>query len=408
MKLLAITHIYPNPLDETRGIYVKRELDEISKICACRIVVPIPFYKKIMSLFIRRNNQREGYKGRAIVNKNRGIYFPALWVIPVVGRSLNGFLYFFSILRSVYRIKKDFSPDLILCFWLYPDGFAAVLLSKVLRLPVVIKALGSDINTMPDSFVSRRILEWILKNSDAVISLSSDMTEKIKALGVDINKVKIISNGVDTTLFSPADKGVARRKLGIGSDKKIIIYVGRLSKEKGVNYLIEAMSMVKKKEPNVELLLTGSGPMEGELREMTRRLRLEGDIIFFGERPPEEIPLFMNASDLLCLPSLSEGCPNVILEAFTCGRPVVATKVGGIPDLIVSDDMGLMVSPRDAALLADALIKALNREWSEERISKVGSKRTWANVCEEMLIQFRKVIKEGDKYETEGIINTPQ
>lgn len=363
MNFIVITHVFPTILEINKGIYI-REMEELAKLSNITVISPIPFYRRIIDLFksrpIKRTAKWNGFTA----------HYPTIITIPKVGSSLYGLFYFLSILRLLFKLKRNFNSEVILSYWVYPDGFASVLASKILKLPAIIVGLGSDINEMPSSFINRQLITWTLKKADRVVSLSTAMKNEIIKLGIPQDKIRVVPNGVDESLFYPADKLLSRRKAGLSMEKRIILYVGRLSSEKGVNHLIDAASRIRNKEPEILLLIIGAGGLLNNLMSQAKDLGMEGNVLFLGEKPHSDIPVYLNAVELLILPSLCEGCPNVVLEALACGTPVIASNVGGVPEIITSEDLGMLVSPADPHALADAVIKALSRKWDPIKMSK--------------------------------------
>ena len=140
---------------------------------------------------------------------------------------------------------------------------------------------------------------------------------------------------------------------GLEDNKKYILSLSRLSHKKGLEYLFKAFSSLDAKD--TELVVVGDGPLKEKLVIMASDLKIANKVKFIGSVPHKETYLWYNAADVYCLPSLWEGCPNVIIESLACGTPVVSTKVGGIPDLVPANDYGFLVHAGDAVSLANAL-----------------------------------------------------
>jgi glycosyltransferase involved in cell wall biosynthesis len=167
----------------------------------------------------------------------------------------------------------------------------------------------------------------------------------------------VIPNGVDRTLFFPQDRAAARAALGLAPEARWVIYVGRLEEAKGMGDLQAAFRTLAADGLDVRLALVGDGSWRERWRQ--EAARLSGRIVVAGPRPLGEVARWVAAADLLTLPSWNEGTPNVVLEALASGRRVVATRVGGLPDVVTSPALGELAPPRDPAALAAALRRAL-------------------------------------------------
>jgi teichuronic acid biosynthesis glycosyltransferase TuaC len=221
-----------------------------------------------------------------------------------------------------------------------------------------------------------------------------------RATGVEPSRVDVVYNGVDAKLFFPRDRAAARVRLGLPLDKKIVLYVGRLEKEKGVIDLLEAWHGVFKQTPtmNAELVLVGNGSARAEAE--TYQSHLNGGIRLTGARPLPEIPDWLAACDVLTLPSWNEGTPNVVLEALASGRRVVATDVGGIPDLLdpegIGDTtLGRMVSKQQPAALAAALVRTLEEWYDPQVLASRGSHGDWAKSASALATSLQRAVAEG-------------
>jgi glycosyltransferase involved in cell wall biosynthesis len=174
---------------------------------------------------------------------------------------------------------------------------------------------------------------------------------------VPLAKLIAVANAVDFSKFENVEPGRLRRELEVDAETPVLLSVGRLSKQKGLQHLLRAMPEVHKEISNARLVLVGAGEDEAALKDLTGELGLEGAVSFLGWR--SEIPEFLKDTDLLVLPSLWEGMPNVILEAMACGVPAVATEVGGTPELVSDGETGFLVPPADSDALARSIITLL-------------------------------------------------
>jgi glycosyltransferase involved in cell wall biosynthesis len=251
--------------------------------------------------------------------------------LPRFGHALSAALYGAALYPAVRRRRDRF--DVLLGTWAYPDGVAAVALGRALRLPTVVKLHGSDMDVLSKRPALRRQLAWALPQAARVVAVSRALGDQAAALGVARDRIDIVTNGVDGALFNPRDRATARAELGRASDtRKWILFVGRVEKDKGMFELAPAFAKLAASNPDAALIIVGDGKGRAAMEETLRPL---GDrVVFTGARPFAEIPIWMAACDLFTLPSHHEGTPNVLLEALASGRRVVATRVGGIPDVV--------------------------------------------------------------------------
>ena len=234
----------------------------------------------------------------------------------------------------------------------------------------------------------------IYRSTDFIMPVSDDLACQLLREGVAGDKVEAVHNGVGGR-FHPADKGEARRCLGLRDVSRIVLYVGLLVPAKGLDDLFDALEMVD--DPKIQCVLVGGGQLLEELKARTMIGVLTKRVVFAGARSSEEIPVWMNASDVLVLPSKSEGRPNVVLEAQACGVPVVATSVGGIPELIEDGVDGILVPPGDCAALA-ASLKSLcadedvRRQYGKAARRKVEERGlTWERTADRTRDIYRRV-----------------
>jgi glycosyltransferase involved in cell wall biosynthesis len=212
------------------------------------------------------------------------------------------------------------------------------------------------------------MLERALPKAARVVAVSRELGARAAELGVSEERIDIVENGVDRTLFYPQDRAQAREQLGFGNGR-LILYVGRLEREKGVLDLVRAVNDLRLRSPNapVRLALVGEGSARDECQGLVQELG--APVQFAGARPLEEIPIWMAAADVVTLPSHNEGCPNVVLEALASGRRVVATSVGAIPDIVRSSALGELVAPRDVYALTRTLDRAVKTEYDPETVA---------------------------------------
>jgi glycosyltransferase involved in cell wall biosynthesis len=255
----------------------------------------------------------------------------------------------------------------------------------------VIGALGSDIHVR--SGVNDRMTRRTIAGADAMITVSEAMRQyAIREFDAAPDRVHTVVNGFNTSVFRPLDQAALRARLGVAADEKMMVYVGRFVEAKGMRELVTAFQQLAARDPRVTLALVGDGVMKDELTALVRASGLADRVHLPGGLAPEQVADWINAGDLLTLPSWSEGYPNVLVEAIACGRPVVATDVGGVKE-IVHPGNGVMVPARDAQRLADALWDVLQRPWDQAVIAAQIS-RTWDDVAADTLTVCEHTLRQ--------------
>lgn len=372
MRILVVTSQFPVAGEPTRGRPIQQTVAELGYLADVRVLSPVARYPRWAmpkSYLFREPDPAYRVPGCDVAY----VTYPAL---PLLSRPFNGWLCGRALLDQARR----FRPEVILAYWLYPDASGALQVAKSLGVPLVAGARGSDIRVR--DAISRRLTAPVVRRARRLLVVSADLGRMaVRDYGADPGCVRVIANGCDAATFHRRDRAEARARCAIDPGCELVLYVGRLVAEKGLRELVEAVQGLRGTHPRAELVLVGDGPMRDELETLAanpaNRLRL------VGAQAPEEVAHWMAACDLLALPSYSEGHPNVLVEALACGRPVVSTPVGGVPE-VVDDSCAILVPPRDAAALSAALAGVLERDWDESLLSRRFS-RSWGEVANETL-----------------------
>jgi len=384
LKIAVVTAHFPNPARPTDGRFAYQILRLLSRITDLRVFTPLIKYPRMFKRLSRGHGDVDAsFTPPADVNVK---YIDYLGV-PFLSRPFNGFL----AARAVLPDVKKFGPDLITSYCLYPDGFAALQVAKALSLPLVAKGVGSDVHSIPD-WIAARHTRTLLREANLIAMVSEDLRVRAIKMGGAPEKILTVCNGCDTDVFRPMDKLAARAALHIEQDAEVVVYVGRMDVKKGLRELIEAAAALHPKRPRLRVYMVGEGPDKPIIDEA---IQAHGAAAYVQTVPAcafDVVPVWNAASDLLTLPSYMEGNPNVILEAIASGRPVVATSVGGIPE-IMGEEGGALVPPRDAAALAAALGSVLDKSWDAEAIASSRS-RSWETVASELLTIYEKIVSE--------------
>jgi teichuronic acid biosynthesis glycosyltransferase TuaC len=376
MKVLVFTSLYPNNVWPNHGVFIKERMSQFAKLDGrtVKIVAPVPYFPNLKCNWrwtfsqVARREIRDGVE----------VYHPRYLMPPKVGMMFYGLLMLLAVLTTVKRIQKDFEFDLIDAHYVYPDGFAAVLLGVLFRKPVIVSARGSDISLYSTFPLIRKLLQYTLHKTNKIIAVCQALKDAIVSLGIPEEKIVVVPNGVDLAKFYRLPKDEARKRLGLPADKKIILSVGGLIPRKGFDLLIQAlnMMMIESNMTNLHLIIVGEGPSREDLTKLARSLGRSDAVQFTGAIPHENLYLWYSAADCFCLASSREGWPNVILESLACGTPVVAADIWGVPEVITSGAVGLLTGRTEYAI-AEGLRVALRKKWSFDDLVEYASNHSW-------------------------------
>jgi glycosyltransferase involved in cell wall biosynthesis len=386
MRVLAITKIFPNSIEPLSAPFNRQQFAELAKLCDLEVLEAIPWVPGARRLKVpARAAALASLPALEVVAGIPTRYMRQLYV-PRIGLPVAVPLYLAS-LAPYRRMARAF--DVVLATWAYPDGCAATLFARSLGRPCVVKVHGTDVNVVAQRASARAVLRRVLPRADAVVAVSRALAKSVETLGVETERVHVIANGIDEEIFTVRDREEARRALGLPSKRPIVLFVGRIEPQKGIRELVDAFDRVRARVPGAILALVGDGVSAREVRACAASW---GDaLVAPGSRPHAEIARWLAACDVFTLPSWNEGTPNVVLEALACGRPVVATRVGGIPDVLADARAGMLVPARDPTSLAEALVAALTRSWDPEQVRAFGP-ATWrdsARALHDVLARMR-------------------
>lgn len=370
LRILAVTSQFPLAAEPTRGRPLLQTLQALSRLATVRVASPVARYPA--GLHPRSYVYRDADATFQPVGcDTRYVHYPTL---PLLGRVSNGA----ACARALKPVFEEFRPDVVLAYWLYPDAYGALQAAREARLPLVAGARGSDLRVR--DALSRRLTRPVVTGAQRLLVVSEDLARvAVDRYHADPERIRVIANGCDTGLFHLQSRAEARSRLGLAQDARLIVYVGRLVPEKGLGELLAAMTRLP--TGPWQLALVGDGPMRDALARAAAQSPVP--VIMPGSQTPVQVADWMAAADLVTLPSYSEGHPNVLVEALACGRPVVATDVGGIPE-VVDADSGRLVPVRDVDALARALHDVALRDWDAQALSQRFA-RSWGTVADETL-----------------------
>jgi len=375
-RVLIITNLFADPFGPTRATFNQQQFSRLREHMDVDIIVPVSFVPIVRNPLAWWRLKRE--------TKARWPYadYIVYWYIPGIARWLHAFFLMLSLVSQRLPTLLKGRWDVILGSWAFPDAVVATVLGKLKRTPVVVQVLGSDINVFTADSLRRRQIVWALNEAQAVVSVSQALVGRMRGLGARDGHMHVLYNGVDHARFHPLDMQTCRQQLGVAMDEEMILFVGNILITKGCGELLDAFAALAASRPRLTLTYVGDGPMRKALQAKVLSLGLSDRVRFPGRVAHEQLNAWFACASVFCLPSYSEGVPNVVLEAMACGKAVVSTDVGGITE-VLPDFAGIVIQPQDAPALSKALDQALAADWDHARIVAYASKFNWeANVAE--------------------------
>ncbi|MDR3406702.1 MAG: glycosyltransferase [Chthoniobacter sp.] len=400
MKLLFASNLFPDTAEPYRGLDNETLLHHLADRWEIRVLAVRP-------TLLPRTWQPRSEDTKFAPQYVATPYVPKIgsrWNHRIMARALRG---------RIRELRRQFPFDVVLSSWIFPDSCAVAELSQELDFPFVAIAQGSDVHQYLQWPARREIITRLLPRASAIITRSGELARLLGDAGLPRERLHSINNGVNLELFryianpdsagsaghtasTPnAAKAAARRELGLPVDAPLILFVGNFYEIK--NPLIPPLALANLSTvafpvPPV-LVMVGGGNMEQRVRELAGRLPVRDRVILPGRTDAAGVARYMQAADVLCLPSQNEGVPNVILEAFASGLPVIASRVGGIPEVHPGDDFGRLVTTTEPAAFATAFQEVLLSPPSPERIRHHALQFSWqraATACHELLCQARR------------------
>jgi glycosyltransferase involved in cell wall biosynthesis len=385
MRILLFSSLFPNSAMPQFGLFVHRRAEAVARRgVQVRAVAPVPYFPRFLPV------PRWRAYGQVPARERLGkmsVTHPRYLHAPGPGMYAQAWSLARASLPHLRELRREFDFQLIDAHYVYPDGVAAVHLARALGVPCVVTARGSDINLLPRHAMVRRQITWALQRADAIVAVSGALAESMRRLGAPADRLHVVPNGVDRDLFHFGEPAAGRRKIGIYSDEKLLLSVGNLNELKGHALVIEAVARLRARGIRVSYHIIGAGEEETRLESRIASLGLQDCVHLQGPVANERLRPWYQAASLFVLASSREGWPNVLNEALACGTPVVATKVGGVPEIVRHGENGLLME-RSVESIADALEAGLRRDWDRRALAAAAARTSWSDVAERLVSLF--------------------
>ncbi len=387
LNILTFTTLYPNAAQPHHGIFVENRLRHLvaGGGVSSQVVAPVPWFPLRHGAFgsyaqlaaVPASEQRHGLS----------VLHPRYPVIPKLGMSVAPLLMYAALKPQISRLLRDGGDfDLIDAHYFYPDGVAAVMLGRRFGKPVCITARGTDINLIPRYRIAGAQIRWAASQAQGLVTVCQALKDGLIDLGVEADRVRVLRNGVDLRRFSPGDGADLRAELALQGT--VLLSVGHLIPRKAHDLVIRALADL----PEASLVVVGSGPLEKSLRKLATRLGIASRVYFRGAVPPEAMPAYYRAADVLVLASEREGWANVLLEAMACGTPVVASNIWGTPEVVAAPEAGLLLPSRSPEAIAATVAKLLAAPPARAATRRYAERFSWEETTAGQIELFRAIL----------------
>jgi teichuronic acid biosynthesis glycosyltransferase TuaC len=353
LKILTFSTLYPHAARPSHGIFVETRLRHLlaGGQVESRVVAPVPWFPSRHPRF----GEYALHAAAPREERRHGIHIlhPRYPVLPKIGMTLAPLLLALAVRPVFERVLAEYEFDLIDAHYFYPDGVAAAMLGKRFGKPVVITARGTDVNLIPRYGLPRLMIRETARQAAGIITVAAALKCDLVKIGVPAERIEVLRNGVDLQLFRPIERDAVRRKLGMR--RTTLLSVGHLIPRKGHHLVIQALPRL----PETDLIVIGDGAERGALEALARQSGVRERVTFIGARPQDELRNYYGAADALVLASSREGWANVLLEAMACGTPVVASSIGGTPEVVSAAEAGVLITERTPEGVAQAVQRLL-------------------------------------------------
>jgi teichuronic acid biosynthesis glycosyltransferase TuaC len=407
MKVLVLTNLFPFEGNLASGIFITKRLEQCVKLGIDYTAVPVWFKDGWLDRLEGRLRRKEQVNP---VKELNGVQYSRLdcerkatWLVWRLIRKIN----LITEEHVIARLAKDFvhcvesrfdlsSFDLIHAHGMFtlPAGLIAQIVSEKYSKPYVLTVHGSDVNILMEK--RKKVYLGVFESAQAVIFVSNALLEKARSFGYSAKNAVVIPNGYDPQIFRSLDKDQVRRQLGIYTEGyKYVGFVGGLIEIKRADKLVEIFELIRKRVPKVKFIVVGDGHLRGKMEEQAKQKGL--DILFTGMLEQSEVAKYMNAMDVMILPSRTEGFGAVVIEAQACGTCVVGSSNGGIPEAIGFEEYVVEEGPDFEERFAKKVVEVLRNGYDRQKIVQRAQKYTWEYIVKMEKQVYEAVLQEEKK-----------
>ena len=393
-RLVVFSSLFPSAVQPGAGLFIRERMFRVGKHLPVVVVAPQPWFPGQALLRWIRPHFRPMAATHEIMD-GIAVYRPRFFCIPAVFKWTDGLFMAVSSFFTVRRIAREHNSNIIDAHFGYPDGYAAVLLGRWLRLPVIITLRGKEAR---QAFTSvARALKRAITKADQLVTVSAALQAFAIEQGANAALVQVIGNGVDLAKFTAVPRADARDQFGLAQDAQVLVSVGSLVEGKGFHRVIECLPTMLGAHPKLQLMIVGGAGIArdfgGELKALVRQLRLVDRVHFLGPIPHERLKVALSAADVFVLATSYEGWANVFLEAMACGLPVVTTEAGGNAQVVNDPSLGRLVPVGDMRRLQEAISEALRITWDRQTIRAYAESNSWDARMPPLISLYQRVLQ---------------
>lgn len=394
MRVLSIATLFPNPVRPGFGVFVGNQMRAVVARGDVDLTVVSPLGMPPWPLSTRQPYARLRAIPRQSDAAGLSVHYPRFTLIPKIGGDSNPSRIARAVLPLVRRLHAERPFELVDAEFFFPDGPAAALIARELRLPLTIKARGADIHYWGSRPKALAQIRAAAEQSAGLLAVSEALREDMIALGMPRERITVHYTGLDRERFRPVERRAAREQVaallpGLAFHDPLLVSPGALIPRKGQRFAIEALIALS----GAHLALAGAGEDDAGLRALARSQGVADRVHFLGQVGHDTLPVLMSAADVVVLPSASEGLANVWVEALACGTPIVVPAIGGAREIVRDRSAGRLVE-RDGASIAAAVTDILRDPPSQEQVAAAVSQFSWDANAEELVGFWKRVLAE--------------
>lgn len=305
-------------------------------------------------------------------------------------------------IQTVWWEARRLRPDVLHAHWLLPNGFIAAIVSRRLGIPLAISVPGSDAQVARSNPLFRAMARFALRQAALLTANSAELRDAVLPLGADLNRFDMILYGTDPNALTPSSEGVQalRRKLEIDESAVVALCVGRMAAKKGFDVFIRALADPILRTQPVIGVMVGDGDEKAGWQRLAEQLGVAARLRWVGSVPKTEIGRYYNMADFLVMPSVNrpaDGLNVCVLDAMSCGKPVIGSTAAGNPLAIVHGETGLLTPEQDAVTLAAAMALLAGNPGLRARMgaaarTRIETELGWPHLAKRYIAHFERMI----------------